>query len=63
MENELTILDDKYILKEIISQTKNSKIYIGNLVSEPLNQIIINWVKLWIRYKKLIALKDLKNTL
>ena len=45
MENELTILDDKYILKEIISQTKNSKIYIGNLVSEPLNQIIIKLFK------------------
>ena len=45
MENDLTILDDKYILKEIISQTKNSKIYIGNLVSDPLNQIIIKLFK------------------
>ncbi len=45
MENNLKILDNKYILEEIISQTKNSKIYFGYLLTEPSNKIIIKLFK------------------
>ncbi len=35
MDNSLKKLDNKYILEGIISQTKNSKIYYGYLLTDP----------------------------
>ena len=41
MENNLKKLDDKYIIEEEISQTKNSKIYFGYSINNPSEKIII----------------------
>ena len=45
MENSLKKLDNKYILEGIISQTNNSKIYCGYLLTDPSNKIAIKLFK------------------
>ena len=45
MENNLKKLDDKYIIEEEISQTKNSKIYFGYSINNPSEKIIIKIFK------------------
>ena len=45
MDNSLKKLDNKYILEGIISQTKNSKIYYGYLLTDPSNKIVIKLFK------------------
>ncbi len=41
MEKYLKKIDNKYILQEIISQTKHAKIYFGYLIDKPNNKIVI----------------------
>ena len=41
MEKYLKKIDNKYILQEIVSQTKHSKIYFGYLIDKPNNKIVI----------------------
>ena len=45
MDNTLGKLDNKYILEGIISQTNNSKIYCGYLLTDPSNKIVIKLFK------------------
>ena len=45
MERDLKILDNKYIIKGIISQTKNSKIYFGYSINNPSEKLIIKAFK------------------
>ena len=45
MDNTLGKLDNKYILEGIISQTNNSKIYCGYLLTDPSNKIAIKLFK------------------
>ena len=45
MERDLKILDNKYIIKGIISQTKNSKIYFGYSINSPSEKLIIKAFK------------------
>ena len=45
MENNLKKLDDKYVIEEEISQTKNSKIYFGYSINNPSEKIVIKIFK------------------
>ena len=45
MERDLKILDNKYIIKGIISQTKNSKIHFGYSINNPSEKLIIKAFK------------------